>query len=134
MEARDDIARFLAEGPWAVAGASNDRAKFGNKVLRSYLAAGKGPVYPLNPREENVEGQTAYADLAALPESVRALSIVTPPPITDRVVEEAIAQGVEYLWMQPGAESESAIEAARAQGLTVIAHGPCLLVELGFPD
>ena len=62
-----------------------------------------------------------------------ALSIVTPPAITERVVEEAIAAGVRFLWMQPGAESEAAIARAEQAGVLVIARGPCMLVELAQP-
>jgi hypothetical protein len=36
--------------------------------------------------------------------------------------------------MQPGAESERAIERAEELGLSVIAGGPCLLVEIGRRD
>ena len=34
------IESFLAEGPWAVVGASSDRDKYGNKVLRCYQQHG----------------------------------------------------------------------------------------------
>ena len=34
------VQEFLEAGPYAVAGASNDRSKFGNKVLRAYLSRG----------------------------------------------------------------------------------------------
>ena len=83
------IERFLSEGPWAVVGASEDRSKYGNKVLRAYLQAGKSPVYPVNPKATEIEGQTAYPDLASLPEEPRGISIITPPAVTESVVEEA---------------------------------------------
>ena len=84
-------------------------------------------------REPEIEGQTAYATLADAP-PVESLSIVTPPPVTEQIVEQAIAAGVQHIWMQPGAESEAAIERARSGGLTVIASGPCLLVALGYRE
>jgi len=130
----DAIRAFLTEGPWAVAGASSDREKFGNKVLRSYLQADMTPVYALNPKERTVEGMRAYPDLASVPERVRALSVITPPPVTERLVEEAAEAGVELIWMQPGAASSSAVRRAEEHGLTVIAGGPCFLVEVGFPE
>lgn len=127
------IREFLAHGPWAVAGASNDRAKYGNKVLRAYLQNDM-TVYPVNPRATEVEGLTAYPTLADLPERVRGLSLVTPPEVTDELVDEAIELGIEHLWMQPGAESPAAIERARAAGLSVLAWGPCLLVALHYRE
>ena len=126
------IEAFLAAGPWAVAGASLERAKYGNKVLRCYLQNGREPVYPLHPSAAEVEGRRAYAHVADTPETVRSMSIITPPPVTELLVEEAAQAGVEYLWMQPGAESGRAVARAEELGLGVIAGGPCLLVVLGF--
>ncbi len=128
------IRDFLAQRPFAVVGASGDRSKYGNRVLRHYLERGL-PVHAVNPaaaaRGEGIEGQPAWPSLALLPEPVAAVSFVTPPAVTEQVVDEALRLGIEHLWMQPGAESASAIERARAQGLTVIHGGPCVLVELG---
>jgi predicted CoA-binding protein len=126
---RQRIADFLSGSVFAVAGASNDRSKFGNQVLRHYLAHGKR-VIPVNPRATEVEGLPCVPDLRSLPEPVHGLSIITPPAITEGLVDEAIAVGIPRLWMQPGAESRPAIQRAKAAGLTVIGYGPCVLVEL----
>ncbi|MEM9380376.1 MAG: CoA-binding protein [Planctomycetota bacterium] len=123
------IDRFLAEGPFAVVGASNDRMKFGNRVLRSYLDHDLAAI-PINPSQDRIEGLDAYSSLAELPEPVKHVSIITPPGVTESVVEEAAEAGAEVLWMQPGAESPSAIRRARQLGMEVIAGGPCVLVEL----
>jgi predicted CoA-binding protein len=124
---QERIKAFMGAGPWAVAGASSDRDKYGNKVLRAYQQHGM-EVYPLNPRAESIEGLKAYPSLAALPVKVQSLSIITPPRITEQVVREAIAAGVKHIWMQPGAESDAAVQAAEDAGLSVIAGGPCFLV------
>lgn len=131
---QDAIERFLAGGPWAVAGASTDRAKYGNKVLRCYQQDGREPVYPLNPTAAEVEGLRAYPNLGDVPETVRSLSVVTPPPVTERLVQEALEHGVRHVWMQPGAESDAAVAACAAAGADVIHSGPCLLVVLGFRE
>ncbi|QDU69128.1 CoA-binding protein [Engelhardtia mirabilis] len=120
---------FLSGEVFAVAGASNDRSKFGNRVLRHYLAHGKRAI-PVHPTETEVEGLAVARTLANLPEPVWGLSIITPPRVTERLVEEAAAAGIERIWMQPGAESPAAIARARELGLEVIAGGPCVLVEL----
>lgn len=128
---KDIIADFLKEGPYAVVGASNDRAKFGNRVLRAYVHKG-WKVYPVNPKEGTVEGLEAYPSLGAIPEKVRGVSIITPPTVTERVVAEAADAGARFVWMQPGAESPEAIRIARERGLEVIADGSCFLVETRF--
>jgi len=128
---RTKIDRFLAAPAFAVAGASDDPAKFGHKCYACYLENGR-KAYPLNPRTTTVLGQPAFPNLAALPEPVESLTIVTPPAVTEKLIDEATAAGVKHVWMQPGAESRAAVEKAERAGLTVISGGPCLLVELGY--
>ncbi|REJ85586.1 MAG: CoA-binding protein [Planctomycetota bacterium] len=128
-----NIEEFLAGSPFAVVGASRDRAKYGNKVLRAYQQTGR-TVFPVNPQTDEVEGLTAYPDLSSLPETVHGVSIVTPPDVTEQIVEEAAALGVQHLWMQPGAESRAAIERAEKLGLNVIHSGPCALVVMGYSE
>ena len=127
------IERFLAGRVFAVAGASADRRKYGNKVLRNYQQAGR-TVYAINPREKLIEGAPSFARLCELPEKIDGLSIVTPPVVTEKLVEEAAAAGVKRLWLQPGAESAAALARAKELGLDVIAGGPCLLVALHFQE
>ena len=127
------ITAFLDAGPFAVVGASVDRSKYGNKVLRCYQQHGR-EVYPINARATEVEGLKAYPSLAALPVPVKVISVITPPAITEQVVQEAATAGVTHIWMQPGAESDEAIRSAEALGMAVIAGGPCLLVVLGYHE
>ena len=127
------IQSFLASGPFAVVGASTDRSKYGNKVLRCYRQHGK-EVFPINPKASEVEGLKAYPSLAALPVKVNAISVITPPAATEQVVREAAAAGVAHIWMQPGAESDEAIRTAESLGMSVIAGGPCVLVVMGYRD
>jgi|SRR5688572_12384879 len=133
MDVKQRIEDFLSEGPWAVAGASSDRSKFGNKVLRTYLQHDL-EVFAINPRATEVEGVPCYPDLASLPDGVQGLSIITPPAITEQLVEQAAHKGIRKLWMQPGAESPRALKRASELGLSVLSGGPCLLVELGFRE
>lgn len=127
------IEKFLASGPFAVVGASRDRAKYGNKVLRAYLQVGR-PVYCVHPRESEIEGQPCYPSLADLPEVPHGVSIITPPAVTEQVVRDAHGKGATAVWMQPGAESAAAIRTAEALGLQVIAGGPCVLVALRYRE
>ena len=127
-----DIENFLAASSFGVAGASSNREKYGNKVLRAYLQNGYAAI-PIHPVESHVEGREAYPDLASAPK-IESLSIITPPAVTEQIVEQAIDAGVKNLWMQPGAESQAAIDRAREAGLNVIAGGPCLLVVLRFRE
>ncbi|HPS69031.1 MAG TPA: CoA-binding protein [Holophaga sp.] len=132
MASVDDVIQdYMTGGPYAVVGATSNRDKYGNMVLRAYQQLGH-EVYPVNPRAGIIEGLKAYPDLASLPVKVRGVSIITPPSITERVVEEAAAAGAQFVWMQPGAESEKAVRTAESLGLKVIANGPCYLVLARF--
>lgn len=133
MSVQDQIAAFLNGTPHAVVGASTDRGKYGNKVLRCYLQHGRKAI-PIHPNFADVEGVRAYPRLADVPAAIHGVSIITPPAVTERIVEEAGAIGIKHVWMQPGAESERAVERARELGMNVIAGGPCLLVALGYDD
>jgi predicted CoA-binding protein len=133
MDTNQRIRDFLAGTRFAVAGASSNRTKYGNKVLRCYLQNGRDAV-PIHPRETTVEGVPAYARIADLPAPPDALSIITPPAVTERLVEEAAAAGVRHVWMQPGAESPEAVRRGEELGLEIISGGPCLLVVLGFTE
>jgi predicted CoA-binding protein len=129
----DKIQTFLAQKRFAVVGASQDRSKYGNKVFRAYQQNDLDAV-PVNPTAAEIEGAAAFRDLAAIPGEVDAVSIITPPAVTERVVDEAIARSIKHIWMQPGAESQKAIKAAEASGANVIASGPCILVALHYRE
>ena len=133
MTIQQQIDEFLNGAPHAVVGASRDRSKYGNKVLRTYLQ-NKMPVFAVNPNADEVEGLSAYPDLASLPEQVHGISVITPPRATELIVSEAGNLGVKNIWMQPGSESETALELAAQFGMNVIANGPCALVVLGFHE
>jgi predicted CoA-binding protein len=130
---KEKIDRFLAAKAFGVAGASTNRDKYGNKVLRCYLQNGRKAV-PINPRAEIIEGQPCVASVAELPDEVTSLSVITPPKITEQIVEEAIARGIENIWMQPGAQSPQAVARCEKAGINVIADGSCLLVVLGYRE
>ncbi len=128
---KSSIATFLAAQSYAVAGASTDRSKYGNKVFQALIASGR-TVYPLNPSAPEVEGHAAYASIDELTEVPESLSIVTPPHVTREVIQQAIAAGVKHIWMQPGAEDSQGSKLAREAGLNVIDDGSCVLVLLAI--
>ena len=121
---------FLGAASFGVIGASTDPTKFGHRVYATYLRHGL-KAYPINPTASAVLGNRAYPDVGSLPEPVEAVSIITRPEVTERVMDQVIAAGVKHVWVQPGAESAEAVRKGEAAGLNVIHGGPCILVELG---
>lgn len=133
MTLDQQIKSFLSSKTFAVVGASSDRRKYGNKVLRVFLQ-NEYSVVPVNPNAAHVEGHESFADLTKIPERPLSISIITPPAVTEQVVQQAIAIGVQHVWLQPGAESATAIELCEDAGINIIHSGPCILVVLGFRD
>ena len=133
MSLDNQIKSFLSATSFGVVGASNDPDKYGHKCFKCLLQAGR-TAYPVNPRAKEVLGHPAYPDVASLPEKVESLSIITPPSVTEKVVDDAIAAGVKNLWMQPGAESRAAVDKATRAGLNVIPGNACLLVVLRYHE
>jgi predicted CoA-binding protein len=133
MDLQAQIEAFLAGSPFAVVGASPDRRKYGNKVLRAMIQAGR-KVYPIHPTAKEVEGLPAYRSLAEVPEQLHGVSVVVPPEVTESIIDQLGELGIQHVWMQPGAESEGSVEAGQKLGLNVIAGGPCLLVSLRYRE
>jgi hypothetical protein len=121
------VSEAVNERVWAVVGASNDRAKFGNRIFRDLRAAGY-TVYPVNPRASTVEGDKAYPSLQDLPEVPAVVDVVVPAAVGARIAEDARAVGAAFFWLQPGAESPDLISTATDLGLMVI-HDRCAMVE-----
>jgi len=133
MGSDESIKLFLEAEKFAVVGASADRSKYGNKVLRCYQMNGR-EVIPVNPREKVIEGIAAVPSVLDLPDDVKSISVITPPLITEKVVAEAVAKGITGIWMQPGAESKAAVHTCIENGINVIADGSCILVVLGYRE
>ena len=133
MTISERIEAFLGVDAFGVVGASSKPHKYGNKVLRCYQQ-NQRTVVPVNPVEMVIEGLACAASVSHLPDHVGSLSIITPPQVTEKVVEQAIARGIKNIWMQPGAESAQAVAACEEAGINVIADGSCVLVVLGYHE
>ena len=133
MTIQQQIETFLASPAFGVAGASANRSKYGNKVLRCYLQHGRRAV-PVHPVEKEIEGIAVASSVHDLPDEVKSPSMITPPAVTEKLVLLAIERGITNIWMQPGAESPAAVQYCRDRGVNVIADGSCLLVVLGYRD
>ena len=103
----------------AVIGASNDRAKFGNKAVRAFRQQGY-TVYPVNPKEKEIEGLPAYQSILEVPVRPQMVSVYVPPPVLVKILPDIAAKGCDELWLNPGAESEEVLGEAERLGLKVV--------------
>src|SRR5262245_16159415 len=100
----------------AIIGASNNRAKFGNRAVRAYLRQGY-TVVPINPHERAVEGLPAYPSVLDVPGSIDLASFYVPPEVGERVIDQVARKGIVEVWLNPGSESDALIARARTLGL-----------------
>ncbi|MBV5341938.1 MAG: CoA-binding protein [Deltaproteobacteria bacterium] len=133
MKIEEQISQFLASPAFGVVGASTNREKYGNKVLRCFQQSGKKAI-PVNPNEPEIEGVPCAATISDLPADVVSISMITPPVVTAKLVPLAIEKGIKNIWMQPGAEHPDAVALCREKGVNVIADGSCVLVVLGYHE
>lgn len=113
----------------AIIGASADPAKFGNKAVRAFLRQGY-TVYPVNPRETQIEAQPAFQSIGAVPTRPNLVSVYLPPPVLLKILPDIAARGCDELWLNPGTESSEVLAAAERLGLNVIPA--CSIVGIGL--
>jgi predicted CoA-binding protein len=112
-----------------VIGASQNRAKFGNKAVRAYLRQNH-EVIPINPNEEVVEGLPCVATVGAVPGHVDRALFYVQPAIGLKIIDEIAERGdVSEVWLNPGAESGELIRRARKLGIEPILA--CSIVDIG---
>ena len=103
----------------AIIGASADRSKFSNKSLHAHRRAGYD-VYPVNPKEESIEGLKCYKSVLDIPVALDRVSLYLPPSVGLKVLDDIAKKGCRELWVNPGAESPELMEKVRALGLNAI--------------
>jgi acetate---CoA ligase (ADP-forming) len=82
----------------AIVGASTREMSAGARIQKNLrLSKFKGPVYPINPRYEEVSGLKCYPTMASLPEVPDAVFIGIPAEQVAGVLEEAGALGVKAI-------------------------------------
>ena len=112
----------------AVIGASNDRHKYGNKAVRAYLQQGY-TVYPVNPKEAEIEGLPAVPGIRELPVRPNLISVYVPPQVLLKILPDIAARGCDELWLNPGTESDEVLVEAEKLGLNVIQA--CSILSVG---
>lgn len=112
----------------AIIGASNDRAKYGNKAVRAHLQQGYS-VFPVNPKESQIEGLPAFKTISEVPIRPQRISVYLPPPVLLKILPEIAAKGCDELWLNPGTESDEVLAEAARLGLNVIQA--CSIVAIG---
>jgi hypothetical protein len=112
----------------ALIGASNDSSKFGNQIYLDLRNKGYH-IVPINPKENEIEGDKAYASIDMMDSLPDIVNFVVPPQITIKVAQKAIDLGITHLWFQPGSESDELEELLRENHDIKYLINSCIMVE-----
>ncbi len=110
----------------AVVGASSNPEKYGNIIVRNLSEKGY-TVLPINPKEREIAGLTAYPSLDAAPKPIDIVTIVTPPAVTRSVLEEAARLGLPAVWLQDGSYDDEVLERVRSAPFRTV-YDACIMV------
>ncbi len=113
----------------AIIGASADRKKYGNKSVRAHLQAGF-TVYPVHPRESQIEGLRVFARLEDVPGSIDRVSMYVPPEIGKKLLPAIAAKHPKEFFLNPGSESPELVAEAERMGLSPVQA--CSIMDVGI--
>jgi predicted CoA-binding protein len=122
-----DHESFWAAQTYAVVGHSTKRA-FPRLTFGGLKDNGK-TVYAVDPSAERIEGDTAYPDLASLPNKVDAVVLELPKEESATWVKQAIDAGVQDIWVHQMTETPEALALAREHGVR-LRSGTCAVMYL----
>lgn len=97
-------------------------------TYRRLKALGKS-VHAIDPSTDQIDGDRAYPDLAALPGPIDALIIETPKAETRDWVNAAAEAGIRDVWVHQGLETPEAVTVAETRGIN-LRTGSCAVMYL----
>jgi predicted CoA-binding protein len=103
----------------AMVGASSNPSKDSHGIMQKLQRSGYR-VIPVNPKEDEVLGEKAYAALADVPVPIDIVDVFRRSEDTPSIADEAVAIGAKALWLQTGISNEDAASRAKAGGLIVV--------------
>ena len=82
----------------ALIGASQKELSIGNVIIKNLLHYNyRGPIYPINPKVEEIRGLKAYPSVMDVPGEVDLAHIVIPPPFVPDEVENCGKKGIRAI-------------------------------------
>ena len=129
MSGTTELGRLFLPKSVAIVGASSNLETISGRPLKLLKRYGfKGPVYPVNPKYESIEGFRCYPSLSSLPEAPDVVLVGVRASLVPGVIEECsrIGAGFAVIFSSGFAESDDAdaqkriVEVARAGGVRIL--------------
>ena len=120
------IEQFLQSKSIAIVGMSSKSAKFGNLAYKE-LSKKDFTIYPIHPKAKKIDGVKCLTNFNDIEENIDGVLISVQPTETEKVVKSAHEVGIKNVWLQQGAQSDSAIQYCKDNGINVV-HNECILM------
>jgi len=129
---QETIKKFLSENNTiGFIGATIQKDKWGYKKYKQMKNAGY-KIFPINPKYDNIDGDRCFDSLKDLVDFLQKkldyVITIVPPKVTEKVVEQCKIFNINKIWMQPGSESEKAINFCNENRIEVV-YGICIVVD-----
>ncbi len=123
------LAPFFTPNGVAIIGASRDPSKLSYGVVRNLVDPERGypgPIYPVNPKADEILGLECYPDIASVPDPVELAVLILPAGMVSGAIEACGQRGIKAAVVISGGFREVGPEgAAREAEMVAIAqrHG-----------
>jgi len=124
-----DIKQWLTYKNWAVVGASNNKQRYGYKIMKRLLLHNYN-VFPVSRNYEEVQGAKAYGLLTDIEDTIDVVDMVVNPSIGIHIIDDCAKKGVKCVILQPGASSPEIKKKAESLGIEAV--DACVLVLLSW--
>ena len=100
---------FISSRVIALVGASNDKEKDSNKVMKFLQRAGY-KVIPVNPSRINslIHGEKVYGNLTDINQKVDIVDVFRPSEEAEEIANQTIKIGAQALWLQLDIKNDKA--------------------------
>lgn len=100
----------------AVIGASSRELHIGNRIIKNLLDFGfTGPVYPINPKADEIRGIRAYPSILDVPTDVDVVHMVIPAQFVPQAIDDCGQKRVKFVILNGGGFAEVGPEGAAIQ-------------------
>ncbi|MBW2050511.1 MAG: CoA-binding protein [Deltaproteobacteria bacterium] len=106
---------FFRPSGVAVVGATANRHKGGYTILYNVMRGFKGPIYPVNPRYQEIDGLPCFPSIMEVPDPVDLAILFIPAPLVPEVVTQCARRGIRGVIVESGGFSEAGPEGRTLQ-------------------
>lgn len=115
----DNVNYYFEPETVAVVGASANPDKPGYTLLKNLIDSFDGPVYPVNPKQDEILGIECYSSVSEIPEAIDLVSILVPAPRIPDIVQECVEKDVKAIFVGSEGFADVSEEGAERQNEVV---------------